>query len=113
MCGVSDLVSHHRATNTSMLRPAFHAGLEERAINDQLTAAVEQVEQARLALGPIELVLLLHSDPWHPPTLGGQRVTSAGQLFLLHEQFLARTLPLPRRHHFWYFPVFLFFHVFV
>ena len=34
-----------------MFGPADHAGLEERAVNDQLTAAVEQVEQARLALG--------------------------------------------------------------
>ena len=73
-----------------------HAGLEEGAVDDQLTAAVEQVEQARLALGPVELVLLLHGQPRHPPTLGGQRVTGAGQLLLLHEQLLARGLPLLR-----------------
>jgi hypothetical protein len=76
-------------------------GLEEGAVDDQLTAAVEQVEQARLALRPIELVLLLHGQPRHPPTLGGQRVTGAGHCLLLDEQLLARSLPLLRRHDGW------------
>ena len=95
---VRDLVGHHRAADAGVLGPAVHAGLEERAVDDQLTAAVEQVEQARLALGPVELVLLLHRQPRHPPTLGGQRVTGARQLLLLHEQLLARSLPLLGRH---------------
>ena len=34
-----------------MFGPADHARLEERAVDDQLPAAVEQIEQARLALG--------------------------------------------------------------
>src|SRR5207245_1428845 len=75
MGGVSDLVGYHGAANAGMLGPAFHAGLEEGAVDDQLTAAVEQVEQARLAPGPVKLVLLLNGQPRHPPTLGGQRVT--------------------------------------
>src|ERR687895_1179396 len=37
-------------------------------------------------------------QPRHPPTLGGQRVTRAGQLLLLHEQSLTRSLPLLARH---------------
>src|SRR2546430_14606103 len=81
-----------------MLGPAVHTWFEEGAVDDQLTAAVEQVEQARLAFGAVELVLLLHGHPRHPPTLGGQRVTGVGQLLLLHEQLLARSLPLLRRH---------------
>ena len=95
---VGDLVGHQGAAAAGMLGPAEHAGLEEGAVDDQLTAAVEQVEQARLALRPVELVLLLHRHPRHPPTLGGQRVTGAGQVLLLHEQLLARSLPLLRRH---------------
>ena len=95
---VGDLVGHHGAADAGMLGPPGHAGFEEGAVDDQLTAAVEQVEQARLALGSVELVLLLHGQPRHPPTLGGQRVTGAGQLLLLHEQLLARRLPLLRRH---------------
>jgi hypothetical protein len=59
-------------------------------------AAVEQLGKARLALGPVELVVLLHGQPRHPPTLGGQRVTGTGQLLLLHQQLLARGLPLLR-----------------
>src|SRR5213076_891238 len=98
MGGVSDLIGYHGAANAGMLGPAFHAGLKEGAVNDQLTAAVEQVEQARLAPGPVELVRLLYGQPRHPPTLGGQRVTGAGQLLLLHEQLLARSFPLLRRH---------------
>ena len=77
-----------------MLRPAVHARLEEGAVDDQLTAALEQVEQARLALGPVERVRLLHRQPRHPPALGGQRVAGAGHGLLLHEQLLARGFPL-------------------
>src|SRR5262249_33627590 len=49
-------------------------------------------------VGPVELVLLVHGQPRHPPTLAGKRVTGVGQLLLLHEQLLARSLPLVRRH---------------
>src|SRR6267142_2837718 len=63
-----------------------------------LMVALEQIEQAYLALGSVELVLLLHRHPRHPSTLGGQRVTGAGQGLLLHEELLARNLPLLRRH---------------
>ena len=77
-----------------MLRPAVHAGLEEGAVDDQLTAAVEQVDQARFAVGPLECIRLLHGHPRHPPTLGGQRVTRAHHGLLLHEHLLARSRPL-------------------
>ena len=86
-----------------MVGPANHARFKERTINNQLTATVEQVEQARLTIGSFELVLFLHGRPRHPPTLGGQRVTGAGQLLLLHQQLLARSFPLLRRYNFWRF----------
>src|SRR5207248_10856387 len=98
MGDVRDLVAHHGAANTRMLGPPFHAGFEERAVDDQLTAALEQVEQAHFALGSVELVILLHGQPRHPATLGRQRVTGAGQLLLLHAQLLTRSLPLLRRN---------------
>ena len=91
---MGDLVGHHRAAAAGMVGPAKHAGLEEGAVDDQLTAAFEQVAQAHLALGSFELIVLLHGHPWHPPALGGQRVTRAGHLLLLHEQLLARGFPL-------------------
>src|SRR5262249_23109159 len=98
MGDVGDLIGHQGAAAASMVRPTEHAGLEEGAVDDQLTAALEQIEQARFALGSVELVFLLHRQPRHPPTLGGQRVTGAGQVLLLHEQLLARSLPLMRRY---------------
>jgi hypothetical protein len=42
------LVSHHGAAAAGVFRPALHARLQEGAVNDQLTAAVEEVEQAHL-----------------------------------------------------------------
>jgi hypothetical protein len=49
--------------NQGVLRPAEHPGLEEGAIDDQLPATLEQVEQANLALGPFESVRLLDGHP--------------------------------------------------
>src|SRR5437879_7399571 len=80
MGDVCDLVGHHGAANTGMLGPTFHAGFEERAVEDQLTAALEQVEQAHLALGSVELVILLHGQPAHPTTHGVQLVPAPGRL---------------------------------
>ena len=95
---MSDLVGQQGAAWAGMLGPAVYAGLEESAVDDELTAAGEQVEQARLALGSVERVLLFHGQPGHSPTRCGQRVTGAGQLLLFHEQLLARSLPLLRGH---------------
>src|ERR1043166_1806518 len=91
---VGDLIGAQGTTAAGVLGPAEYPGLEEGAIEDQLTAAFEQVEQARSALGSIERILLLHRQPRHPPTHGGQRVTGAGQFLLLHEQLLAGSFPL-------------------
>src|SRR5277367_88336 len=98
---VADLIGAQGAAAAGVLRPAEHPGLEEGAIDDQLAAALEQIEQAYLALGSVKLVLLLHGQPWHPPTLGGQRVTRAGQYLLFHEELLTRSLPFLRRHNRW------------
>jgi len=100
MRDVGDLVGNHRAAYARMLGPSFHAGFEERAVDDQLTAPLEQIEQARFAVGSVELVIFLNNHPRHPPTFGSQRVTRAGQLLLLREQLLARCLPLSIRYHF-------------
>src|SRR4030095_2329074 len=95
---VGDLIGAEGAAAAGVLGPTEHPGLEEGAIDDQLPAALEQVEQTNLTLGPVELVLLLHRHPRHPSTLSGQRITGAGQGLLLHEELLARSLPLLLRH---------------
>src|SRR5580698_1601714 len=99
---VGDLVGAERTADAGMLRPAVHAGLEEGAVDDQLTASLEQVEQARFALGPVKGIGLFHRKPRHPPPLGGQRVTGAGQGLLLDEKLGVRGLPLLRRHNRWH-----------
>src|SRR5437762_154457 len=95
---VRDLIGAQRAAAAGVLGPAEHSGLEEGAIDDQLTPDLEQVEQAHFALGPLELVLLLHGHPRHAPAFGGQRVTSPGQGLLFHEKLLTCSVPLLRRH---------------
>src|SRR5262245_8884958 len=97
MSDMGDLVGYQRATRAGMVRPAVHTGLEKGPIDDQLTTAVEQVEQTHLSLRSVERVRLLHGQPRHPPALGGHRVPGVGQLLLFHEEPLARGLPLLRR----------------
>src|SRR5918996_6057061 len=96
--GMSHLVRDHRAADAGMLGPPVDAALEEGAVDDELGAAVEEVDQAELAVRPFELVFLLHRQPRLPPTLRGQRIPGAHQLRLLHERALARSLPLLCRH---------------
>ena len=74
---VGDLIGAQGAAAAGVLRPAEHPGLEEGAIDDQLPAALEQVEQAYLALGPLELVRLFDGHPRHPPAFGGHGVAGA------------------------------------
>ena len=49
---VADLVGAEGTANAGMLRPAVHTRLEEGAVDNELTAALEQVEQASFAPGP-------------------------------------------------------------
>src|SRR6516165_1856212 len=98
---VAELIGAQGAAAAGVLGPAEHSGLEEGAIDDQLPTPLEQVEQANLTLGPVELVLLLHRHPWHASTLGGQRITGAGESLLLHEKLLPRSLPFLWRYHRW------------
>ena len=85
-CGV--LGGHHRAAAAAPLRPAADARLEEVAVDDQLAAALEQVEKADRAVRPLEAVVLLHGHPRHAAALGGQRVAGAGVRLLLGEHLL-------------------------
>src|SRR5450631_1381783 len=100
---VCDLIRAQGATAAGVLGPAENPGLEEGAIDDQLPAALEQVEQANLTLGPFECVRLLDGHPRHPPALGGQRITGSHHGLLLHQQLLARSCPLLRRNDRWGF----------
>src|SRR5260221_3934525 len=102
MSEVRDLVGHERATAAAALGPAGYAGLEEVAVDDQLTAPVEKVKQARRPVWALKAVILLYGHPRHPAALGGQRVAGAGEHPLLDQQFLAGGLPLLRRDDRWH-----------
>src|SRR5258708_6941437 len=93
-----DLIGAKGAAAAGMLGPAEHPGFEEGAVDDQLPAALEQVEQAHLAVRPLEFIRLLDGHPWHPPAFGSPRVAGAGQGLFLHHHLLARRLPGLWRH---------------
>src|ERR1022692_1225585 len=89
-----DLVAAGRAARAALVpvRP------EHEVAHDELAAAAKQVQQAGLAVGPVEDVILL--DPHHrqlaPPD--AQRVTRPGHRLLAGEQLKAGCTPLGRRY---------------
>ena len=93
-----DLIGAQRAAAAGVVGPAEHSRLEERAIDDQLTTALEQVDEARLAPGPDELIGLVDRHPRHPPAFGGERVMGAHHGLLLHKELLARSVPVLLRY---------------
>jgi hypothetical protein len=103
---IADMVGEHRAPNagTAMLntgrafRLAVHTRIEECAVDDQLTPAVEQIQQVHRPFRPLEGVWLVHRYPGHPPTFRSKRVACAGHLLFFDEQSLPLVLPLLRRH---------------
>ena len=95
---VADLIGAQRAAAARMLGPAEHARLEEGAVDDQLPAPLEHIEQARRAVRPLERIGLIHRHPGHPPTFSGQRVMGAHLRFLLHEKLFERSIPGLRRN---------------
>jgi hypothetical protein len=90
---VGDLVGPEGAAAAGVVGPAGDPRLEEGAVDDQLAAAFEQVEEARLALRTFELIRLLNRPPRHPPTLGRQPVPSSGEGLLFHQHLEARGFP--------------------
>src|SRR5215467_12288647 len=95
---MADLISAQGAAAAGVLGPAEYPRIKEGAIDNQLPAALEEIKQANLTFGPLELVFLLHGQPWHPSTLSGKRIPGAGQGLLLHQELLPRSLPLRLRH---------------
>src|ERR671911_382818 len=101
--GVGDLVRDEGAAHArplgvriATLRVRVGGDLRpvEGAVDDQLTAALEQVGKRGRPVRALEAVLLLDRHPRHPAALGRERVTGSGVLLLLDEQFLAGGLPL-------------------
>jgi hypothetical protein len=57
---VADVVGDHGAADARAVGPTGHARFEEGAVDDQLTAAVEQVDQPRPTFWSVELIALFH-----------------------------------------------------
>src|SRR5579862_4554755 len=98
MSEMRDLIGAQRAAAAGVVGPAENARFEEGAIDDQLTAALEEVKQAELAIGSLELIFFLDRHPRHPPAFGSEGVTGAGEGFLLCEELLVCGFPLFLRH---------------
>jgi hypothetical protein len=94
---VAQLVGVHRAAGAAALRVDAHVRIHEEPVQDELAAAVEEVEERRVpAAGRGEAIVLLHADHRHAAALGREGVTRAGMRLLLLEKRLARGAPLLR-----------------
>jgi hypothetical protein len=76
------------------LAPGLVLGGEHKVVDDELTAAVEEVGQRPAAARRLEHVLLVDPLPWKLAPLAVQIIPQAGELLLLREQLLARLEPL-------------------
>jgi hypothetical protein len=63
-------------------------------VDDELAASLEQFEEARLAVRPVEDVVLFDSDHWQPASFRGQRVMRPCRGLLFDKQLISRLLPL-------------------
>jgi hypothetical protein len=88
------LIGAQGAAAACVLGPAKDAGLEEGAINDQLPAPLEQIEQARVALRPLELVCRLDGHPRHSAAIASREWVNAFSFTKL----VARDVSFLRRH---------------
>src|SRR5438067_12412650 len=91
---MADLVDEHRAAVTAdvLIRP------EHEVIEEQLPAALEEVEQRRLSVRTVEDVALVDPDHRQPATLRRDRVSGARGLLFLRKQRISRGLPLRGGH---------------
>jgi hypothetical protein len=68
-------------------------------LHDKLPTPLEHIEQARLAVVPLESIVLLDLDHRQSPSLGTQCVADAGGFLLLRQKLLAGFQPfLPRSY---------------
>ncbi len=74
---------------------------EERVVDDELAASLEQTEQARLAVGTLENVVFLDLNYWQPAALRIERVSCLGGLLFLDKQRIARGEPFISGDDFW------------
>jgi hypothetical protein len=87
---MAEVVDGHRAPVT----PLILVGTEHEVVDEQLSAALEQIEQGGLAVRALEHVRLVDEDARQPATLGGERIACARGFLFLGEELVASRLPL-------------------
>jgi hypothetical protein len=75
---VRDLVGAERATDAGVVGPAVDAGIVEGAIEDELAAAFEEIEQRTLPFRTFEDVLLFDREPGHAAARRSHRIARVG-----------------------------------
>src|SRR5689334_6126255 len=86
---VTDLVDEHRAA----VAAGVFVRAEHEVVEEQLPARIEEVEQARLPVRPVENVVLVDPDHRQPATLGRERVSCPGGVLFLGKERFPRCLP--------------------
>src|SRR5215471_2014470 len=71
---------------------------EHEVIDDQLTAAVEQLRQGLVSVRPLEYIILAHALPGQLAALLAQPIAHARELLLLDQELLARSDPFVVRY---------------
>src|SRR5687767_1017751 len=95
---MADLVDKERTSGAPRRRPAVDTRSEHEVVDDQLTTPLEQIEQPRLAIRPLEHIVLIDLDHRLPAPLRGQRISGTGGRLFLLEQLLVSGFPLAKRH---------------
>ena len=90
---MADLVDEHRAADAAHVLVRS----EHEVVEEQLPAPLEEIEQRRLAVRPVEDVVLVDPHPRKPAALGGERVARTGGFLLLGEERVPRCLPFRLR----------------
>src|SRR6202047_5577345 len=86
---VADLVDKERTAGAARLRPALDNRCKHEVVNDQLAAPLEHIEQIRLAVRPLEQIVLSDLAHREPASLRSQRVSRTGSCFFFDQQVIA------------------------
>src|SRR5580692_5443447 len=72
---------------------------KHEVVDNQLAAAIKQVREGNLAVGPFENICFGHLHPWQASPLGTQGVLHPLKLLLFDQKLLACFKPVGLRYH--------------
>src|ERR1700761_620575 len=80
-----------------MVGPAMDVRIEKGAVNNELPAPVEKIEQRSPSLWSLKYILILDGDPRHAPARRSQGISRTGMFLLLNQHLLPGFLPFSCR----------------